>query len=58
MTYALSFVEGNMFVCVICNNNMQYLFAFDVIITVNDVNVWVQSLLGVLIADEVCHVVP
>ena len=55
MSYALSFVEGDMFVCIICNSDMKCQFAFDVINTINYMDVWVKSLFCVLIADEVCY---
>ena len=58
MTYSLSFVEGDMFVCVICNNDVWCQFAFDVINTVNYMDVFVKPLFCVLIANEVCHMIP
>ena len=58
MAYTLTFVEGDMLVCVIHNNNMWCQFSFNVIDTINYMDVWNESLLGVLIADEICHLIP
>ena len=58
MTYALFFVEGDMFVGVICNNDVWCQFAFDVINSVSCMGVWVKFLFCMLIPDEVCHMVP
>ena len=58
MAYALSFVEGDMPVHAICNHNLLSWSAFNIVDTINYMDVMVKSLLGVLIADEIYLLVP
>ena len=55
MTYALSFVKGDIFICVISNKDMYSQPVFDVIDSLNDVDVWIKFLVDVFITDEVFH---
>ena len=55
MSYIFPFVEGDMFVGVISNNNINICFSFDVVDSINDVYAGVFPFFGVLITDEVSH---
>ena len=55
MTYALSFVKCDMFICVISNKDVESQFVFDVIYLIKHMDVWIKFPVDVLITDEVSH---
>ena len=55
MTYTLSFVKHDMFVCIIGYKHMESQSVFDVINSINHMDVWIKSPADVLITDEVSH---
>ena len=55
MTDIFSIMEAEVFVGVIRNKYVDRCSALDLMDTTNDVHIWVSSLCGVIIHNEVCH---
>ena len=55
MTYALSLVKCDMFICVISNKDASSWFALDVIDLIKHLDVLIKFPVDVLIFDEVSH---
>ena len=55
MPYIFPLVEGDVFVCVVGDENINLCFFFDVMDAINNVYVGVFPLFRVLITDEVGH---
>ena len=55
MTYVLSFVKCDMFMCEISNKDAYSQFVFEVIDPIKGMEVWIKVPAEVLIADELSH---
>ena len=53
MTYALSFVEHDMFMCILSNKGAWSQFVFDVIDPIKHMDVWIMFPVKVLVIHEV-----
>ena len=50
--YVFSFVKGDVFICLIWNQDVDRCFPFDLVNSVNDIDVGVPTLYWIVICDE------